>query len=143
MARRIKFRSKEINDMKVTGLDGKIYTWKLERKDAKSNESKFHTLAREVLTQLYTLDTIFEEIELPGSKGLIVDFFLPLRKLAVEVNGQQHYEFNQFFHGTIQNFWKSKERDRNKRDWCELNEIQLIELDYRKTEEWTNQILLK
>ncbi len=43
-----------------------------------------------------------------------VDFYLPRDKIAIEVQGQQHYEYSKFFHKTISNFKKAQERDRRK-----------------------------
>jgi len=128
--------------MKVIGTNQKQYIWKLTQTETNENASQYHKIAKEILSNLFPLDTVFQECFLPGCKTkLYLDFYLPLRKLALEISGDQHYNFNSFFHGDILGFWRSNTRDNEKRRWCELNEIQLIELDYRETEKWTQQIL--
>jgi len=55
----------------------------------------------------------------------------------VEVHGQQHYKFNTMYHASAQDFLNQRKNDTDKRDWCETNNITLIELPYdKKVEEW-------
>ena len=78
-----------------------------------------------------------EEVGLPGSNGLRVDFYLPLRQLAVEAHGEQHYRFIMHFHNTMMGFLQSKERDQKKREWCALNDVRLVELPFdEQSEGW-------
>jgi hypothetical protein len=131
--------------MKVTGLDNRIYTWKLTSKmpleDDSIDRSDLHLKARELLHILHPLDRILEEVPLPGSYGLAVDFYLPFYKLIIEVQGEQHYKYIPYFHGDILGFWSSKKRDRNKRKWAELNNLLLVELPYNESiEQWTDRI---
>ena len=67
---------------------------------------------------------------------------MPQSMLAVEVQGQQHYEHNPFFHGTDKfNFFKSLARDNEKRAFCEINNIILVELPYNESDEqWEKHI---
>ena len=61
--------------------------------------------------------------------------------LAVEVHGQQHYEFTPFFHQTKADFLLAKAKDEDKIEWCELNNIDLSTLKYSETDEyWRLQI---
>lgn len=126
--------------MKVKGLDGRTYTWSFYGRSHTGGEdaplrSGLHGRVRNVLRKIYPVDRIMEEVGLPGSDGLRVDFFLPLRKLVVEAHGEQHYRFVAHFHGTPMGFLQSKQRDRKKLEWCELNGLQVIELAYNETEE--------
>ena len=90
--------------------------------------------------------SILEEVKLPGSRDparrsvLFLDFFIPDIKFAVEVHGRQHYEYVPFFHKTKAGFYQSKRRDVIKKDWCELNEIELVTLNYAEPESWKEQI---
>jgi hypothetical protein len=78
-----------------------------------------------------------EEVGLPGSNGLRLDFYLPLRRLAIEAHGQQHYRYVMHFHGTMMGFLRSRERDQKKRDWCSINGIDLVELPFsEKPDDW-------
>ena len=73
-------------------------------------------------------DRILEEVTLPGtktirSKCLRADFYIPNRNLIVEVHGEQHFRFNAFHFDDKLAFFRAQARDRNKADWCKLNEI--------------------
>ena len=99
--------------MKVFGLDGREHNWNLTKSKyrfGKKNCSKNHKKARSFLKNLFPHDIILEEVTLPGSvttsrkKPLYADFFLPSQKLLVEVHGEQHYTYNNFFYKTKQEF---------------------------------------
>lgn len=59
-------------------------------------------------------------------KTLFVDRVLKGYGLAFEVDGGQHDQFNEFFHGDANGFASSKERDRLKALWLEANGFTLI-----------------
>lgn len=131
--------------MKVTGLDGKTYSWTFSGNmpdyDDEKTRSSLHLLARNILKSIYPMDRILEEVSLPGSNGLIADFWLPLRKTIVEVHGEQHYKYIPFFHNTVLNFYHSKRNDKNKAEWCSINNIFLIELPFNESEQqWRKRI---
>lgn len=133
---------------KVTDLKGRNHKWNLskykpvniESRDRQSR-SKYHLLARQLLYELYNSYSILEEPLIPGSDRLYLDFYIPNLELAVEVHGEQHYEFIPFFHKTKANFARAKVRDDKKKNWCELNDITLIVLPYSETEdEWRRRL---
>jgi hypothetical protein len=49
-------------------------------------------------------------------------------KVAIEVQGQQHYTFNTMFHKTEEDFIKQQERDQLKKDVCLKKDIELYEV---------------
>lgn len=131
--------------MKVIGLDGKTYSWTFSGNmpdyDDEKNRSSLHLLARNILKSIYPMDRILEEVSLPGSNGLTADFWLPLRKTIIEVHGEQHYKYIPFFHNTVLNFYHSKRNDKNKAEWCSINNIFLIELPFNESEQqWRKRI---
>lgn len=135
--------------MKVKDTKGKTHSWNLSGTipdvNASRPRSDLHLKARSILKEIYPNDQICEEVTIPG-ENLFGDFYLPLRKFMVEVHGQQHFKFVSHFHGSIQEggmkeFLASKERDRRKADWCEINNIQLVVLPYDKEIEWKNLIV--
>ena len=137
--------------MKVIGINGKEYTWNLNGYSVAANDqrkrSKFHLRARELLKEMYHSYRILEEVKLPGStlshrKGVLyLDFLIPQIKLAIEVHGQQHYEFNKFFHKNKADFALAQSKDDDKIKWCELNKVDLVILKYSDTDEqWRDQI---
>ncbi len=132
--------------MKVIGLDGREYKLDLKCKQVLNNEtrprSNGHKACRQLLKEIYPVSPILEEVKLPGTNNLRADFFLPQQMLIIEVCGVQHYKFVQHFHGNRQGFLAAKKRDRLKNDWCELNNIKLINLpDTDSIDEWKETII--
>ena len=137
--------------MKVTGINGKEYAWNLTSYNVDANDkrkrSKFHVRARKLLTTIFHSYRILEEVKLPGSteshrKGVLyLDFYIPQIMMAIEVHGQQHYEYTPFFHKNKADFARAKAKDEDKISWCELNKIDIIVLRYSDTDEqWRDQI---
>ena len=126
--------------MRVKSLSGRVENWNLSGyiplNDETRPRSELHIKVREFLKSEFITESILEELPLPN-EHLFFDFFLPLRKLAVEAHGIQHYKLSSFFHGNIEGFRRSKMNDSRKAEWCLLNNIRLVILPYDKTvEEW-------
>lgn len=85
----------------------------------------------QIIKSKYPLDPILEDVTLPRSR-LSLDFFLPMRKIAVEVQGKQHKSFTPFFHKTKSSFDDQLKRDEEKEFFCQLNEIDLVYIDSEK-----------
>lgn len=119
--------------MKVKGLDNKEYVWTLKDSSVLEYDrprSKYHVACKELLKELFPCDKILEEVPLVGSGRLTFDFFLPLRKMAIEVQGQQHTNYSAYFHEDVFGYLRSKKRDNNKVRFCKINNIYLAELYY-------------
>ena len=85
--------------MLIKTLDGHEKKWKLDSAAA-GKKSGPHLQVQELLKELYPTFLILEEIqiEVKNNKYLYLDFYLPLLKLAVEIDGNQHKEYTPFFH---------------------------------------------
>ena len=124
--------------MKVTGLNGREYNLNVSKYNRKRTGSKLHECARDLLKELFPMYLLLEEVPLLGSKDptssatktLVADFLIPELKIIIEVQGRQHKEYVPHFHKTKANFFRARRRDNLKREWCELNEFTLIELDH-------------
>jgi len=131
--------------MNVTDLDGNITNWNITGHidKAYAKKSSFHIQAREILKRLYPTMQILEEVPISTrrSETLYLDFYLPLNKTCIEVHGEQHYEFTPFYHPNKMAFLKSQKRDREKKEWCDINGISYIELPYNQTDNWENIIV--
>lgn len=130
--------------MHVHDLSGRSHSWVLKNHIPKFSDtrprSQLHLTAREILKDIYPTDPILEEVPIPG-EGLYFDFYLPMRKVAVEVHGEQHFSYNSFFHREPKDFLRQRKNDITKREWCILNSITLVELPYNETQhEWINRI---
>jgi hypothetical protein len=130
--------------MKIKGLDGREYSLNFVEK-RRGKVSQYHENARTLLLELFPFDKIYEEVGLPGSATskngqLTVDFFIPSKLLIIEVQGQQHEQYNSFFYPNRLDFFKAQARDRTKKEWCEINGLTLIELPYDKSNEWASTV---
>lgn len=108
--------------MKYLALNGRTFTYKVNKKVAKSR-SKIQGSCKEILRQKYPHDIILEEFYVPD--GFYLDFLIPAQKLAIEVQGRQHDEYVKFFHKTRTDFNNAQTRDGQKQEWCQLNKISL------------------
>jgi len=132
----------------IVGLDGKEHSWIPSNNIVETQKrSGLHNKAKVLLKEKYPNDRILEELVLPGTKTdnrksvLKADFFIPVRGLIVEVHGEQHKEFNNFFFANKMEFYKAQARDRDKKTWCELNSFTLLELFHDETiEQWKEKI---
>jgi hypothetical protein len=132
--------------MQVKDLDGNSHKWQLTGNMARGkidNRSSFHLQARELITSTFPTLQILEEVTIPlrRSESLYLDFYLPLKKLCVEVHGEQHYKFVPFYHNNMLNYLKSQKRDREKEEWCSINGISYVVLPhFENIDEWTQRL---
>lgn len=101
----------------------------------KPSASKLQTNVKAFLFNYWRGCFVLEEFKIPGSR-LRCDFLNLNKKIAIEVHGGQHFEFNKFFHGNLTNWTNSFKRDLDKYNWLIENEFQVIEL----IEEDVNQL---
>lgn len=132
--------------MQVRDLDGGISNWQLVGNIAHAqynNKSSLHLRARNLIKKLYPTLQILEEVPITLRKNeiLYLDFYLPLKKICYEVHGEQHYKFVKFYHNSMFEFLKAQKRDREKQEWCEINNISYIDLPFNETDdEWLNRM---
>lgn len=117
--------------IKVLGLDKKEYDLDVRQsshppRSEAACKSKIQFEVGELIKQRFPHDIMLEELYLPGSNKLYLDFLLPSRRLGFEIQGQQHSKFVEFFHKTEKGFAASKQRDSTKNLWCEINNIELF-----------------
>lgn len=96
-------------------------------KSETASRSKIQFQAGQKLKQKFPYDSILEDITIPNSRCSL-DFFIPSRKIAIEVQGEQHSNFNSFFHNTRRDFLDQQSRDEFKENFCILNKIRLIKI---------------
>lgn len=111
------------------------------RKNIGEGRGKFQTMVGDILSEIYPGDVICEEFPCVGD-NLSLDFFIPRKKIAVEVQGRQHYKFIEFFHGDKAGFQRQKRRDVRKESWCEINNIRLVKIDTKEKKENIINIVL-
>ena len=133
--------------MLVKDLDGNICQWNVNKtQDFKDkNKSNLHLACRSLLQQNFPAVPFVEElsIKIRNSKKLTLDFYIPLKNLAIEVHGKQHYHFVSYFHKSKSHFLRLRRNDREKEQWCQTNDIKLVILDYNESvESWYQKLAI-
>lgn len=94
--------------------------------EAKSR-SKFQNRVKDFLKPYWKNDIVFEEFRIVGSR-LSLDFYNANKKIAVEVQGDQHTRYVKHFHKNRLKYLDQLKRDQKKLDFCEFNDIKLVEI---------------
>lgn len=102
------------------------------RKQINYDFSNFQKEFQSLIENKFKGFSIIKEFTIPGTK-LRIDFYLPSLKMAFEVQGEQHFKFIKYFHGTANKFLKQQENDELKRQWCKLNNITFYHV-YKNTD---------
>jgi hypothetical protein len=95
-------------------------------KECAPNRYVGETLVRMILE--HYLETKLPSVYLPEMNGLQLDGYCSYRKIAFEYQGRQHIKVSKYFHTSEGQFEQQIERDREKRNLCAKNGIQLIEI---------------
>jgi len=84
----------------------------------KKSRSKLQFNTKQFFREYWENHIVYEEFPVYGSR-MKVDIVNATKKIAVEVNGQQHDEFNKFFHSNSRTKYLQ---------WLELNNFIIIEI---------------
>lgn len=68
--------------------------------------------------------------EHPIGERLRLDVYCPSYKLAAEYHGRQHFYYVEHFHGDMDGFIESKQRDQRKMELCQEADIALVVFRY-------------
>lgn len=129
--------------MRYKDLAGEEHKVNLAKKKKRGRrKSKLHLLALDTIKEISPLTRICEEVPIRIRRGhtLYLDIFLPDFNIAVEVQGRQHFEYIHTFHKYKHRFGRAKLNDDLKREWCTVNNVQLVELRYNDTDEWHDRL---
>ncbi len=97
--------------------------------DGKSR-SKLQFAVKQFLKPYWRNQICYEEFPVYGSL-LKVDIINATLKISIEVNGQQHGEFNKHFHNNSPaNYLSSIKRDFKKLEFLEKNGFKVVEINY-------------
>jgi hypothetical protein len=118
----LRFKTLTGAERNITGINKYLIKW-----NAKSR-SKFQKSVKDFLKPYWNRHVVFEEFPVAGTR-MTFDFYNANKKIAVEVQGAQHTKHIPFFHGKYKNnYLMQLKRDNLKYDFCELNDIKLVEI---------------
>ena len=110
---------------------------------AKDSRSKFQKKVKNILYAYWENHIVFEEFPIVGTR-LTLDYYNATLNIAIEVQGRQHTEYVEFFHGKSKmNYLKQLKRDQDKLNFCEINNIMLIEIHDEEDMDYLRQTLAK
>jgi len=132
--------------MKFVSTTGRVFKVDIRpsrwpRKNRENSKSYFQWRVGQVINEFFQSEIILEEFYIPG-ENLYIDFFLPRKRIIIEAQGGQHFNYNKFFHGSKDGFRKSQERDSKKSIWCKHNSLRLIIIKEEDNEETIRSKLL-
>ena len=119
--------------MKFLTPNGKLVNknmnpYRIEWDNPKKSRSKIQFKVKQFLKPFWQQHLCFEESPVVGTL-LKVDILNATLKIAVEIQGNQHTEFNKFFHNNSPaKYLKGFKNDVKKAEWLELNGYKLIEI---------------
>jgi hypothetical protein len=97
----------------------------------KKSRSKIQFKVKQFLKEYWENHIVYEEFPVYGTR-MKVDILNATKKIAVEVNGNQHTSFNKFFHKNRMNYLQSLKRDHKKLEWLKINDFELIEIEEKE-----------
>ena len=104
----------------------KVRKYIIEWDDPSKSKIQFNT--KQFLKSYWANHVVFEEFPVAGTR-LSLDFYNATKKIAVEVQGAQHRRYVPHFHGGHKlNYIDQLRRDKQKSEYCEINDIKLIEI---------------
>ncbi len=94
----------------------------------KKSRSKFQEGVKFALFPYWKNQIVYEEFPVAGTR-MTIDILNLNKKIAIEVQGEQHRTPNKHFHGGDKmNFYAQIERDMQKKKYCELNGWTMVEI---------------
>lgn len=117
--------------MRLLNINGKLVNKNVTNYEIDWNEkcrSKLQFKFKQFFYPYWKNHIVYEEFPVYGSL-MKVDLLNATKRIAVEVNGDQHESFNEFFHNNSRmNYLQSIKRDCKKAQWLEKNNFKFIEL---------------
>ena len=91
--------------------------------------SDFADSVYKLLKEIFPYYTIVKEYYINYEyTRLFFDFYIKELNSFIEVQGQQHYKYIEYFHGSMEGFIAYKKRDNLKKEYCEKHNIVLVEV---------------
>ena len=117
--------------MRLYNVYGKLQNKNVNKqliKWSKKSRSKIQFKVKAFLRPFWQSHIVYEEFPVYGTR-MKVDILNATNKIAIEVQGLQHEQFNKFFHKNSRtNYLEGIKRDYQKGRWLEQNNFKLLEI---------------
>ena len=90
--------------------------------DLRGSKHQHHLF--ELLSSHYGHQNVIWELVL--NNGLRVDIFIKHLGIAIEYDGEQHYKYNEHFHGDLNGYISSINRDMSKEELLTTNGVKIV-----------------
>ena len=132
--------------MRLINIHGRIQSLNvvkyLIKWDSKSR-SKIQFKVKQFLKPFWKDQIVYEEFPVYGSR-MSVDILNSTKKIAIEVQGKQHFQFNKFFHNNSRiKYLEGIKRDFQKAEWLKENKFTLIEINEEEVNKLTKRFFEK
>jgi hypothetical protein len=95
--------------------------------------SDFEEYIGDLLAEAFSQATIKPQFTVNYMNQLLFfDFYIPALNLLVECQGEQHYKYVPYFHGSKAEYKLHVQRDALKREWAKQQKITLYEIPFNK-----------
>ena len=131
--------------MRLIGINGRLINKNVSKYKISWHEPSASNLQYQVkqfLCPYWKHHIVYEEFPVYQTR-MRVDILNATKRIAVEVNGPQHSQYSEFFHGNRANYLRSIKRDFKKLEWLELNKFKLIEIEADEVEQLTKEFIEK
>jgi len=91
------------------------------------SRSKLQFVIKQFFKPFWQHYVCYEEFPVFGSR-MKIDILNASKRIAVEVQGEQHTQFSKYFHHHRMDFLLSMQRDARKIEWLEKNNFKFLEL---------------
>ena len=109
----------------------------------KPSRSDIQFKVKQFLKSYWSNQVVYEEFPVYGTR-LKVDILNATKKVAIEVQGRQHSNFNSFFHSNSRlKYLESIKRDFIKREWLEKNNFTVVEIEEDEVKGLNSSFFLK
>lgn len=100
-----------------------------------SNKSSGEIIVEQYLKSMYPIKTQYDTLKCINpitKKQLPYDIEIAGKNVLVEIQGEQHLKFIEYFHGTIDNFHYQQRKDEYKKKFAESKGYKLIYIYYNE-----------
>ena len=117
--------------MKLKMLNGMLRAKNVESRRIDwngSSKSKLQLKVKAALKSRWGKHIVYEEFPVFGTR-LTIDFYNATKNIAIEVQGSHHTGYvKNYFHKGKQDYLHQNHKDMEKRRFCDINNIKLIEV---------------
>jgi len=105
------------------------------RKKVSEGQTMVFRTVRDVVNGCVFKEPVFQEIVFPFLLYRRFDIAVPGKKLIIEYDGRQHFQFNKMMHKTKQKFEEYKRNDRIKEAIAKENGWRVVRFNYKQLED--------